>query len=274
MEPAISSVFAVPGLSLPIIVGLALVDSINPCVIGVLLVMLTVLLKTGDRRKILANGISYTVGVYVTYLIGGLTLLTLFNAVRSVIFISQILYFVIGTFVIIAGLLEVKDYFWYGRWFSLSIPKRFVAYVEGGVEKTHTSLYAAAFFGAIVTLIELPCTGAPYLAILALMSQGGMNFISGLPLLLLYNLVFVVPLLAIIAMVYYGFGIKMFEGWKQEHRGLMRLCIGLALLAVGIWIITSVAEYLLWPLIIGVAAVIVVAAFLKYVVKFGREWPY
>ncbi len=274
MDVAASSVFAVPGLSLPIIVGMALLDSINPCVIGVLLVMLTVLLKTGDRRKILVNGISYTAGVYATYIIGGLTLLSLFNAVRGVIFVSQILYFVIGSFVILAGLLEIKDYFWYGRWFSLSIPKRFVGYVEGSVEQTHTSVYAALFFGAVVTLIELPCTGAPYLAILALMSQGGLTFITGLPLLLLYNLVFVVPLLTIIAMVYYGFGIKTFENWKQEHRGLMRLMIGLALEAVGIWIITTVAEYLLWPLLAGVIGLIVIAAFLKYVVKFGREWPY
>lgn len=263
--------FEAPSLSLPIIIGFGLLDSINPCVIGVLLVMLTVLLKTGNRQKVLVNGLAYTAGVYLTYLIGGLTLLSVFNAVRSVVLIGQVLYFVIGAFIILAGLLEIKDFFWYGRWFSLAIPKRFVGYVESKVETTHTSLYAAIFFGFVITLIELPCTGAPYLAILTLMSQSSLNFITGLPLLLLYNLVFVLPLLAIIWMVYYGFSIKRMEDWKHEHRGLMRLLIGLALVAVGIWIMTTVADYLLWPLILGIVAITLIMAFVKYVLQSDQQ---
>ena len=271
MNPSLS--LDIPELTLPIIVGLALIDSINPCVIGVLLVMLTVLLKTGDRTKVLSNGIAYTVGVYLTYLVGGLTLLSIFNAIREVIVIAQLLYFAVGALVIIAGILEVKDYFWYGRWFSLAIPKRFISYVEEKVNTTHTSLYAALAFGSVITLVELPCTGAPYLAILAKMSQGGANFASGLPLLLLYNLVFIIPLLFIIGMVYYGFQIKRLESWKHEHRGAMRLVIGLALLAVGTWIITEVASYLLIPLIAGSVGIILAMGFSKYVLKSGRDWP-
>lgn len=262
--------FSAPELSLPIIIGFGLLDSINPCVIGVLLVMLSVLLKTGDKSKVLKNGLSYTAGVYATYLIGGLTLLSIFSAVRSVVAISQMLYIVIGAFIIIAGLLEVKDFFWYGRWFSLAIPKRFIGYVEEKVNSTHVSLFAAAFFGSVITLIELPCTGAPYLAILALMSQGGYSLLTGIPLLLLYNLVFVLPLIAIILMVYYGFGIKRLEGWKQEHRGAMRLVIGLALLAVGIWIITAVLD-ILAPLTIGSALIIGFMVIAKYIFHFGDE---
>ena len=84
-----------PELSLPLITGLALVDSVNPCVIGVLILLLTVLLKSGNRRAVLMNGGAYTLGVYLTYLLGGLTLLGIFNAVRSILFVSQILYGVI-----------------------------------------------------------------------------------------------------------------------------------------------------------------------------------
>lgn len=261
-----------PELSLPIIIGFGLLDSINPCVIGVLLVMLTVLLKTGDKRKVLINGLAYVGGVYATYLLGGLTLLSVFNAVRGIVFIGQLLYVVVGALVILAGLLEIKDFFWYGRWFSLSIPKRFVSYVERKVETTHTSIYAAIFFGFAITLVELPCTGAPYLAILTLMSQSALGFAKGLPLLMLYNLVFVLPLIVIIALVYYGFSVKRLEDWKREHRGFMRFAVGIALLGVGIWIITTVADYLLYPVIIGSLAAILLMAFAKYVLKSGRDW--
>src|SRR3989344_6172580 len=110
-------------LSLPLLVGLGLVDSITPCVIGVLLLLLSVLIKTGNRTLILKNGLAYTVAVYATYLIAGLTLLTLFNSVRAISTLSTQLYVIMGLLVIVAGILEGKDYFWYGRWFSLSIPK-------------------------------------------------------------------------------------------------------------------------------------------------------
>lgn len=253
-----------PELSLPIITGLALVDAVNPCVIGVLILLMTVLLKSGNRRAVLANGASYAAGVYLTYLAGGLTLLGVFNAIRNVLFVSQILYAVIGAFVLVAAFLEIKDFFWYGRWFSLAIPKRFITTVETRAAGAHASLWASFSFGAILTLIELPCTGAPYLAILTLMSQSGYAYLAALPLLLYYNLVFILPLIVIIWLAYAGFTMKRLEGWRTEHRGTMRLVIGLFLLAIGIWIVTAVAGELLVPLIAGSVGLILLMALLRY----------
>ncbi|OGC50810.1 hypothetical protein A2716_02125 [candidate division WWE3 bacterium RIFCSPHIGHO2_01_FULL_40_23] len=258
-------------LSIPIIIGLGSIDAINPCVIGVLLLLLSTLLKVGDKKLVLKNGFSYTAGVYITYLLGGLTLLGAFNAVRSITFISQIFYFVIGAFVIVAGTLEIKDFFWYGRWFSLAIPKRFVTTIEERVQTSHLNLLSAAFFGFIVTLIELPCTGAPYLAILTLMSQQGFGYIKALPLLLLYNLVFVLPLIVIIMLAYFGVGLKSFQTWKQERRGLMRLGIGLTLWLVGIWIITTLKSDWLIPMFLGLLGIVLIMALAKYIFKVGQE---
>jgi len=259
--------FQAPSLSLPIITGLALLDSINPCVIGVLILLITVLLKTGKKQAILRNGIAYTVGVYVTYLIGGLTLLSLFNLIRSVVFVSQILYFVVGIFVIFAGLLEIKDFFWYGRWYSLAIPASLVKTVEHKASGAHVSLWASFGFGVMLTLIELPCTGAPYLAVLTLMSQSGTAYITALPLLLFYNLIFILPLIVIIYLAYSGTSLKKIERWRRENRGMMRLYIGLVLLAIGIWILTAVAEKLLIPLIVILLGLILLMAVIKYGLK-------
>lgn len=262
-----AAIFRAPQISLPIIVGFALIDSINPCVIGVLILLVTILARSKRRRNIIINGGVYTGGVYFTYLIGGLTLLSVFNAVRGIVLVSQGLYAILGSFIIIAGFLEIKDFFWYGRVFSLAIPKRFVKHVESSAKNTHSSLLAAFFFGTIVTLIELPCTGAPYLAILSLMSQSGMAFLNSLTLLLLYNLIFVLPLIIIIYISYTGVGSKRMESWRKEHRGKMRLYIGLGLSGIGIWVIYSVAEYMLIPLIILILAVVGGMALFKYVLK-------
>src|SRR3990172_3570386 len=121
---------AAPTISIPVIVGGALLDSINPCVIGVLILLMTILLKQKNKKKLLYYGAIYTLGVYFTYLLGGLTLLAIFNSVRAIQFVSQVLYIAIGAFVMVAGFLEIKDFFWYGHGFSLAIPKRFVNYIE------------------------------------------------------------------------------------------------------------------------------------------------
>ena len=247
-----------PELTLPIIVGFALIDSINPCVIGVLLLLITILLKSKNKNIVLVNGSVYTVGVYVTYFIGGITLLSIFNAVREVQIISQMFYVVIGIFVLFAAFLEIKDYFFYGRWFSLGIPKRFVSAVESNAKSSHSSLLAAVVFGAIVTLIELPCTGAPYLAIITLMSQSGIQFYNALLLLILYNFIFVLPLIVIIYLAYRGVGYKKMEFWRREHKGKMRLIVGLVLLAISVWITTTVLDWLLLHFIVGSAIVIII----------------
>lgn len=257
-----------PGITLPIIIGFALIDSINPCVIGVLLLLITVLLKARKKRAILVNGSVYTIGVYITYLVGGITLLSIFNAVREVQALSQLFYIVIGAFVLLAAFLEIKDYFWYGRGFSLAIPKRFVGAVERGARGTHTSLASAFLFGSLVTLIELPCTGAPYLAIITMMSQSGVQFFSALLLLLLYNLVFIAPLLVIIYLAYRGVGYKKMELWRREHKGRMRLAVGLMLLGISIWIITTVAE---WLLLYLVAASSLIVAIMYIAWKIGQR---
>ena len=121
-------------------------------------------------------------------------------------------------------------------------------------------------FGVAVTLIELPCTGAPYLAVLALMTQ--IDFSVALTYLLLYNLVFVAPLIAIIYLAYTGYEMKKLEGWRQEHRGLMRLAVGLFIIGLGIWIMTTILDILI-PLVIFVVSVIL-AMFLLWKTK--PEW--
>lgn len=262
-----------PELTLPIIIGFALVDSINPCVIGVLLLLITVLIKSRKKKALLVKGTAYTIGVYLTYLIGGVTLLSVFNAVRDVQVISQAFYIVIGALVLLAAFLEIKDYFWYGRFFSLAIPKRFVKTIEKSASRT-TGVASAMLFGVLVTLIELPCTGAPYLAIITMMSQSGVQFASALLLLLLYNLVFVLPLIIIIYLAYKGVAYKKIESWRREHKGKMRLAVGLMLLGIATWIITTVADVMLY-LVAGSIIIIAAMALTKRIehdhIKFARK---
>jgi len=159
---------------------------------------------------------------------------------------SVAVYWIAAVIAIAAGLVEIKDYFWYGKGFSLQIipgGAERIKYYTKKIEKLHKKdgylTYLAAIpLGIFVTLVELPCTGAPYLAVLAIIGAG--NYAQGIPLLLIYNLIFILPLFVIIGFAYFGKTSKMLEDWRKKHRGLMRLSMGLFLVALGAYMIYTI----------------------------------
>src|SRR3989338_2241415 len=230
-------------LTLGIVVAAALADSINLCVFGVLIFLLaymTVVFK--NKAKMLLAGLIYVTAVYLTYFLIGIGIFTLAYTAGF----SKPFYWFAAIAAIIAGLFEIKDYFWYGKGFSLQMmpgaAERIKKYSKAmqRMETKHPllGLAIAGLLGIFVVFVELPCTGAPYLAILGLLSGG--DYSTGIPLLLLYNLIFILPLFVIIGLVYFGHTSRTLEKWRKEHRGIMRLGIGLFLLALGAYMIWSV----------------------------------
>lgn len=230
-------------LTLGIVVVAALADSINPCVFGVLIFLLAYMTAVfKNKTKMLLAGFIYTATVYIAYLLIGLGLLTLSYNTN----LSKPFYWFAAIVAIVAGLFEIKDYFWYGKGFSLQmLPggaeriKKISNYMKT-IEKKHPvlSLGIAGFLGIFVVLVELPCTGAPYLAVIGLLSSG--DYAAGIPLLLLYNLIFILPLFFIIGLVYFGHTSHKLEKWRKKHRGLMRLGVGLFLLALGAYMLLTI----------------------------------
>ncbi|MEK6948089.1 MAG: GAP family protein [Nanoarchaeota archaeon] len=224
-------------INLPIIVGASLIDGINPCAFGVLIFLLAYLAKTSKKKsKMLVNGLVYIFAVFLTYLFAGLLLLPIIQSLGS---FSVYSYIVLAIIVIIAGLLEIKDYFWYGKGFSLSIFPSEAERIKKYVKSVSGNPLTAFALGVFVALVELPCTGAVYLAVLALMSFTGVS-VSNILFLIIYNIIFVLPLVIILLLVYRQSSTIKFEKWRQKHKGLMRLITGFVLLALGLWMIFTI----------------------------------
>lgn len=230
-------------LTVPILVGAALADSINPCVFGVLIFLIAFMTRVfKSPHKILVGGLIYATVVYVTYFLIGLGFLKFTISFGF----SAAVYWIAAVIAILAGLLEIKDFFWYGQGISLSIipgAAERLKYFTQKIENFHRkdgilSYLLAGLLGVFVVLIELPCTGAPYLAILAILGEG--NYAQGIPLLLGYNFIFILPLLVIIGVTYFGKSSHRMELWRKKHRGLMRLGIGLFLIALGAYMLYSI----------------------------------
>lgn len=215
----------------------AAIDSINPCAIGVLILMVSVILgQGGGTRKLLLNGFAYIFAIFITYLLAGLGLIYAFTTIPIVV--AEYLSLAVGSLVILAALFEIKDYFFYGKGFSLQIPKYFANKIHE-YSTTKTSLWGVMFLGAFVAAVELPCTGAPYLAIITILR---IDFnLAAFVLMVLYNLIFVAPLIVILIMVAGGANIGKVSKWKEESKGTMRLFMGLLLAALG-WILILIAN--------------------------------
>ncbi|MEW6036542.1 MAG: hypothetical protein AB1529_08075 [Candidatus Micrarchaeota archaeon] len=230
-------------VTLEVLVSAALVDSINPCVFGVLIFLLAYMVRVfKNKARMLLAAFIYISAVYATYFMLGMGIFTLAYTAG----LAKPFYWFAAFVALLAGILEVKDFFWYGKGISLQIIpggaeriKKYTALMERlEVEHPSLSLAIAALLGVLVVFVELPCTGAPYLAVLGMLSAG--DYSEGVPLLLLYNLVFILPLFVITGVVYVGHTSARLEKWRKENRGLMRLGIGLFLLLLGLYMIWAV----------------------------------
>jgi cytochrome c biogenesis protein CcdA len=220
-------------LTLPLVLGAAAIDSINPCAIGVLLFLSSVLLKLSDqKRALLRLGMIYIATVYIIYTLAGLGLIWFQHALIEKGF-AEIVGITVGVLVILLGLVELKDFFWYGKGISLEIAPRHRERLATMAEKI--SLASVIAIGGFVAIVELPCTGGPYLAITTILAKSFDT--RALLYLLLYNFIFVLPLLVILLLIYFGTSTLLLKTWRQENRKWMNLASGLLMVFLGVLLI-------------------------------------
>ncbi len=221
--------------TLGIVTVTGLIDSINPCAIGVLILLASILIALRSKRELLIYGSLYIFAVFVTYILAGLGILYFFNAIP--ITISEYISIVVGVIIIIAGLIEIKDYFWYGQGISLAISPERAKQIHDMTRRV--TLPGIIFLGVFVAAVELPCTGAPYMAILLLLSQN-FDMVAAL-MLVWYNILFVLPLIVILFLIYGGTRIQEVKRWKMKNRTFMRLAVGITLIILG-WLLILIAN--------------------------------
>jgi len=223
-------------LTLGTIVVAALIDSINPCAFGVLIFLLATLIATASQKKALKYGLIYTFIIFLVYFSAGLGIMKIISEFSS--FINYVIVLA-GILVLVGGLIEIKDFFFYGKGVSLRIPTSVKPTLER-ISKKGT-LPAVILLGAIVALVELPCTGGIYLAILSLMN---INKTFGIPYLLLYNFIFVLPLLMIVLFAYFGTKTEKITAWVEGNKKYMRLVAGIIMIILAIYLLNSVYSWI------------------------------
>jgi cytochrome c biogenesis protein CcdA/thiol-disulfide isomerase/thioredoxin len=219
-------------LTVPLIVGCALIDSINPCAFTVLILLLLSIISLQSQRQVLMVGAVYIAAVFFFYLLSGIGLFSFVHLSG----ISGLIAMAAAAVAILLGLVNIIDVVRKREGFILAIPESKKPVIDRYIRTA--TLPAAFVLGVLVGVFELPCTGGIYLAILGLMSNT-LTLTQGLPYLLLYNFIFILPLIVILLIVVFGIPPERVNSWRLNNRRLLRLLVGFAMILVGVVILAA-----------------------------------
>ena len=210
---------------LPVVIGTAVVDSINPFAIGALLLLVATATQAGvKQRKVVFMGLVYVLAIFATYLALGTGVLeVLFETDITRYFLAAIS--VVVVFVGVDQLLEFWDVDLIRSQMSPEDPR-----VQKFIQRTKASSSAA--LGVVVALLELPATGGPYFAITALLAAGTFS-VGSFALLVLYNVIVVLPLVGILFAAWLGLDVQAANQWREDHERKVGLFTGAFMILLG-----------------------------------------
>lgn len=207
------------------ITGLAAVDMVNPCTLAVQVLLLSALVLTKGRRDAIIGGILFTATIYVMYLLYGLGVLQLIYALG----VQDLLRAILKILILVMAVLELMAFFRYRPGFvSLEMPMSFRPIAQK-ILRSVENPWMAVPVAVLCSVLLLPCSSGPYLSAIILLANTAVEKIF---YLLYYNLIFVLPMVAITAIVGLGTKPEAVMEWRNRHVRELHLIAGLLLLAV------------------------------------------
>jgi len=208
-----------------LVTSLALTDSINPCTLYLYLLLLVSaslisLSEKVSKRHVLGIGLSFIIAIMVGYIALGLGLLNFIKFIPrwglSVIGIGFGIW-------IIASTLYKKE---------RTIAKtRFLKMLPIASEK----MFMSALLGLLASFTLLPCSAGPYIVFIGIISR--LSFISSLMMLLYYNIIFVIPMLALLLAILVGISYTNVRDFIINNSTRLSILAGVLLIAIATYMV-------------------------------------
>ena len=206
----------------------AIGEGLNPCGLLVLALLLVSLMTTGSRRMVLFVGTAYICAFFLVRLLSGF-------AIFSVIQIPGIAnaFTLFAAFIaILAGAIQIKDGLSKKKKPLLSIPESKKGLISTYMKKA--SIPGGFIVGVLVGIYGMACTAGIYISILGMLYK---DLTSGLFYLILYNFIVIIPLIAILLLVFFGLPPEKVNAWREERKSQLRLAVGIIMVLMGIIIL-------------------------------------
>lgn len=233
------------GLSLPLIISAGLIDGINPCVFSTLIFFMSLLgVSKITGGKLFLTGIVYCSACFLTYLLLG------FGVLHALKFFSGLSYMRMGvnyvTFILllVCAFISFRDSWVFSRSgdpgrIKLQLPdvvKRKINLVFKRGMSFKYLIPGAFMMGFVVTLLESLCTGQVYVPIMVLLSKE--SYMSKwFFYLIIYNVMFILPLIAIFLMAYFGVTVSNFIKLSRRNVVLSKFLLGCLFCALAVLVL-------------------------------------
>ena len=232
------------------IIGAGLADGVNPCAFAVIVFFISFLaVYKYNRKEVILVGISYCASVFAAYVLLGFGAFRFLYAMKGFTYVTLIVQWVTIALCALFFALSLYDFIVYQRTkksekMLLQLPKSYKQYIHKVMhfflrEKHDSSwrlVLAACAVGFVVSLVEAVCTGQVYLpTIMIILKEADKHFFRAAEYLLLYNLMFIVPLVLVFVLAVCGKESATFNNWLKKHLGLTKLllcCVFLGLLVL------------------------------------------
>ena len=231
------------GLTFSVVALGGLLDGFNPCAISTLIFFMSVLAvaRAAPRTRLLV-GVSFISASFLVYMGLGLGFLYVFRQAPSFTTVKRVVETVLGLCMIPLALFSFRDAFRFRKSqraddVTLQIPKAFKTRIHSLMRSrlgTGGSILSGLVTGAGVTVLESVCTGQSYVPVLMYMlKKDCSNFYVWL-LLVVYNLLFVLPLAAVFICFHRGMQLTALIEWSKRNLVVVKILLGLFFSAMAV----------------------------------------
>ncbi len=226
-----------------------LVDGLNPCAFATLAFFVSYLALSGRQGKeILIVGAAFTLGVFLAYLLVGLGFYKVLDLLGDLLTtLGRWVYGLTGLFCAVLAVFSFLDFLKARRGeigdMALNLPHKLRMRINAVIRKGRRSraFVAGSFFtGIAVSFLELACTGQVYLpTIIFVVSQPQLQA-RAVIFLILYNVLFIIPLVVVFVLACYGTGSKQLTRFLERRAATVKLGLTVLFAALATWLLVSV----------------------------------
>ncbi len=232
------------GLTVPIVLAAGFVDGLNPCAFALLVLFATYTLTVVNavtsvgapnlegRRRLLSAGSIYVGTIWVTYFLIGLGMFSFLGWLGQDHLVTRIA----ALLALLMALWMLKDVF-VPRWGpTLAAPAGTHGRLHRAIERGGLGGMLGA--GVLVGICTVPCSGAIYIDIVAVINASGGGW-TNLALLAVYNLAYIAPLVVLLALVSDRRSIGRLGRWNQGNSPWVKAGLGLIVVAMSLGLLYS-----------------------------------
>jgi len=230
------------------VVFAGLVDGLNPCAFATLIFFVSYLTLSGRKgREVAFVGLAFTLGVFLAYFVIGLGLYKVIDLLGDTLnILARWVYALTALLCLALGVFSIVDVFKarQGRLddLSLKLPETLRKRINAVIRKGRESrvYYVGAFVtGLFISILELACTGQVYLPTIIFVSSLPELRLRAIFYLIIYNLLFILPLIVVFIFAYFGTTSKQLTKFMQKHAAVVKTGMAVLFFALAVWLITS-----------------------------------